>query len=63
MSEEVFRPRKPEENLEKLNAAESMRQSASGEAKKPEGQAPFEIKGNVPPEFLSAMGIQNATTN
>jgi len=63
MSEEVYRPRKTEENLEKLNAAESMRQAASGEAKKPEGQAPFEIKGNVPPEFLNAMGMQNAPTN
>jgi hypothetical protein len=59
MSEEVFRPRKPEENLEKLQSAEAIRQAASGETTKPSGQMPFEIKGNVPPEFLNAMGMQS----
>jgi len=31
-------------------------QAASGESKRPEGQMPFEVKGNVPSEFLRAMG-------
>lgn len=61
MSEEVFRQRKNEENQEKLKAGEAMRNSASGEVKKPEVQPAFEINGNVPPEFLNAMGVQSAS--
>ena len=62
MSEDTFRQRRPEdENIEKLEKIEAMRKAADVneiDIKNPEGN-PFQVKGNVPPEFLKAMGGQS----
>lgn len=65
MSEEVYRPRRPEDSNESLNKINAMRSAAeANENENPQSfdpkKAPFEVKGKVPEQFLNAMSGRTA---
>lgn len=57
MSDEVYRPRKSEEeNGESLSRVDAMRKAAETDERNfDQNKAPFQVKGNVPEQFLNAM--------
>lgn len=63
MSEEAFRQRRPEENIEKLENIEEIRRSAISEKDIKSSEGAFQVKGNVPKEFLQAMGQMPETSS
>jgi len=66
MSDEVYRPRKSEEdNSESLSKIDAIRKAAEVDERSnfDQNKAPFQVKGNVPEQFLSAMSGRAAVEN
>ena len=65
MSDEVYRPRKSEEESgESFGKMDAMRKAAETDERGfDQNKAPFQVKGNVPEQFLNAMSGKTATEN